>query len=207
MGAPIERMTPPGADASWPGKGQPAAAAGLVRLWRQWLAIVEMFARFERARRRVDPHEYQSLQRRLVDTCRALARVPGLPNGGVYDRMERLVSPWLTLGALEQADGEILNDLLTLGRQLDRQLGGGRWWPGIRRGAVRALVVALIAAGSLLAVRRTDRFLSPLLNWGKGKWLEVRWAFTRSDSSLWWFLGAALVTLLAIYLVSRTARG
>jgi hypothetical protein len=206
MATTIKGTNPVGDDSDGPGPGRRAGPTELGRLWRRWLAVVELMARNGRARSRLDPDDYRALHRELMEACRALARAPDNPKKWLYEHMERLVSPWLSVGALEQADGEIIDDLLFLCRQLDRQLSGRRWGAVIRRGAAWAFLI-LIAAGSWLVVRRFEGPLSPLLGWVKGKWLEARWLITHSEGGWWLFAGAALVTLVAIYLVSRTGRG
>jgi hypothetical protein len=206
MAIPIEGQNQSSLDMSGQETGLLTTPANLGQLWRQWLAIIELFARQGRTHSQVDPKNYLILHRGLIATCRALARDLDNPKREIYERMDRLVSPWLSVGALEKADREILNDLLLVCRVIDRQLGGRRGGTVVRR-CVALVLVALIATGSLLLVPKVDGITSPYLDWAKGRLLEARWVITHSDGMAWLFVGGAVVTVLAIYLVSRTARG
>src|SRR5438445_314766 len=89
--------------------GSPAA---LRELWHRWSQVVEQFARRRRARRRLTPREYGTFHHELVQLCRALAEGAVGAERVRYEGLEALAQPWLALRALEQADREVLFDLL-----------------------------------------------------------------------------------------------
>jgi hypothetical protein len=154
----------------------------------------------------VDPDGYRALCRDLLAACRARADAEMGAGREPYVQMEGLVAPWVSVASLEQADAEILSHLLALGRHLSRQVGGRRWGIRLGRGLAWFLVLALLAAGATFVLQGTCGDLSPLLRWGVGQALEARSLLLHSGYEPWLFVGAAVLTVLAIYVVSRTAR-
>jgi hypothetical protein len=206
MVTPDEATDRSGPGTSGPGACQAPAPAGLDRLWRRWLAVVELYAQESRPRPPIGAPEYCALRRELIETCSGLASGAGDQQRGVYQRLEDLVAPWVSVSALEQADEAILCDLLRHCRQIDRQLVGRRRRFAVRP-AVRLLAALLaFAAGAFLAVQMSGRALFSLLERANGWLLEARWAMTWAGLPVWLFLAGALVTLLACYLVSRVTR-
>ena len=102
--------------------GSAAEPATLQKSWRQWTAIVELFA-LRRSRRHVDWQAYHDLHEELIEGCRARAAVADEAKRSFYRQMEDLVLPWLTPKALAQADREILFSLLLFCRQAEQELG------------------------------------------------------------------------------------
>jgi hypothetical protein len=180
-------------------------ARGLGYLWHRWLTVVALVAHVGTARGRVDPDEYRALLRELLEACRTGAEATGAGRE-LCEQMERLVAPWVSVAALEQAGAEVLNDLLALGRLLGRQVGGRRWRVRLGPGWAWFFVLAMLAAGATFGLQAAAGALSPLIRWGVGKVLEARSLLLHSGYDLWLFAGAAVLTVLAIYLVSRTAR-
>jgi serine/threonine protein kinase len=104
------------------GPGQAAEPATLVKSWRQWTAIVELFA-LRRSRRHVDWQAYQNLHQGLIEACRARAAAAGEVEQAFYRHLEDLALPWLTPKALAQVDREILFSLLLCCRRAEQELG------------------------------------------------------------------------------------
>jgi hypothetical protein len=179
--------------------------AGLGHLWHRWLAVVELIAHRGTARGGVDPDGYRALCRDLLAACRARAATEVGAGRELYEQMGQLVAPWVSVASLEQADPEILSQLLALGRQLGRQAGGRRR-VGLGRGWAWFFGLALLAAGFTLVLQATCGALSPVLRGGVGQLLEARSLLLHSGYEPWLFVGAAVLTVLAIYVVSRTAR-
>ena len=103
---------------------QPAA---LLVLWRRWTKVVAWFAGRDPGRLRLDPAEYEALHRALLAACRALAQKADPGRAFPLDGLQQLVQPWITAASLEQADGELLADLLARCRVIDLELGGHGW--------------------------------------------------------------------------------
>jgi serine/threonine protein kinase len=97
--------------------------AELKSQWRAWTAIVELFA-LRRTRRRVDPNDYELLHNQLIRTCRSRAEASDATSRPLYESLETLARPWLTLGSLVRLDREILFDLLIRCRQAELRLHG-----------------------------------------------------------------------------------
>jgi hypothetical protein len=139
----------------------------------------------------------------LLEECEALAAVAALPNRDLYEQIESLVSPWITLESLRQADSDIINDLLLRCRQIDRRLGGRQRFAV---GTCAMVVFALVMAGTVLVgLWMTDRLRSPLLSWIEVRFSVVPWAMNHSKEIPWLFVAGIIVTLLTIYIVSRGA--
>jgi hypothetical protein len=91
--------------------------------WRAWTAVVELFA-LRRTRRRVDPGDYELLYNQLIRACRSRADASDEARRPLYESLENLARPWLTLGSLVRLDREILFDLLIRCRQAELRLHG-----------------------------------------------------------------------------------
>jgi hypothetical protein len=178
--------------------------AALRRLWCQWTEVVEQCAR--RRRGGLSERQYARLHADLLAACRALAGAAGGNRRALYERLLELARPWLRLRVLEHEDRDILQDLCRRCRQAERELGVRRWRVSPRACAGPALVLAA-GAGVFLIVRTADRPLFPLAAWAKGWTVVARWDATRPGAAPGLLLAAVVVTLVAIYLVSRAARG
>ncbi|MBI1914729.1 MAG: hypothetical protein HYS12_08335 [Planctomycetes bacterium] len=133
----------------------------LRQLWGRWTAVVELFARKGRGRRRVDPAGYHTLHHELVAVCQTLATAGDKATRPYYANLEALSRPWLTCRVLEQADREILLDLLLRCQQVQRELVGESWAEVVRRWFRRVAVVMAVC------------LLPAALAWG-GKWIGPR---------------------------------
>jgi hypothetical protein len=94
----------------------------LQRAWRQWTAIVELFA-LRRSRRHVDWQAYHDLHQALIEACRTRAAAADEAGRTFYRHLEDLALPWLTPKALAQVDQEILFSLLLCCRRAEQELG------------------------------------------------------------------------------------
>jgi hypothetical protein len=95
----------------------------LRRDWRRWTLVVELFTRQARARLGVRPQDYERLHAGLLASCRALLKDADEAGRLIARSLEQLAGPWPNTGALEQADREILFDLLGRCREAGRRLG------------------------------------------------------------------------------------
>jgi hypothetical protein len=181
----------------------PPELVALRRHWRRWAALVALHAR--RSGRAADPREYEALHRELLAASRALAAAEGARRE-FYRRLEEVARPWLTARALEQADRELLLDLLARCRQAERELrpppwpGAGVLWAAAAvalSGAVAAVVLLFWTAG---------RAWSPAQEWLRGRWQAVGQAARATGEAGWWFVAGAVVALVAIVVVWRGGR-
>jgi hypothetical protein len=175
--------------------------AVLRQQWQHWTAIVESYARRRRTRHQVGLKDYNTLHRKLRATCRRLARANGTQKPGLFVRLEELVCPWLTTGTLEQADGDILWDLLNRCQHAGRELGVGRFaWLG--HGAKLLLLGLAAVLAAILGVGVLFRFRTPL----EDAWWTVSYAVKDSSPIQQVSVAGVLGILFAMYLLSRTAR-
>src|SRR3954467_5690149 len=130
--------------------------AALRKHWGLWTAVVELFARRRRARRRVNPREYEALHRGLLAACRVLAETGDEGKRPFYQRLEELARPWLAPLVLERTDREILFDLLGRCRGAARALGGGGGWGEVARPGLVWALAALAVAGVGFVLWRAD---------------------------------------------------
>jgi hypothetical protein len=175
----------------------------LAKLLRRWLVLLELFARQGHGPARIDLREYQALHRDLLEAARGLAETSHGAEKTGYEQLERLILPWLTPEVMVQTDREILLDLLSQGRQLERELGARPWLARLWHGSVPLLKVfgpALV----VLVVGKTIWLWAHawFVDWFYPLWWTVRHA---SDTE-WLFIGGLVVTLLAVYIAARVSR-
>jgi len=175
-------------------------------LWQRWTEVVRQFALRRRSRRWLSEREYHALRQSLLEACRSLAGTADGEARALYERLESVAEPWLTLYALERAEREVLFDLFQGCRQVGRELGGRTWSSLVRAWAVPGLALVGSVA-SVILLGRTGRRVLGLL------WEQVQdgarilcWALTRPSETAWWLAGFVLVTLLVGWLVLRVPR-
>jgi hypothetical protein len=186
------------------GRPRSAGQAALRDTWCRWTEVVELFAGRRRARRRISPAWYQALRRQLLDGCRSRALDTDEVGRAFYQTLENLVQPWMTPQTLEQAEGEILHDLLDRCGQMEQSLGGRRWSrSGWRWAVVLLLLVGVGLVGGLLAWN-VDGVWSPLVDRLGGWWRAARGVVERSSATERWIVGGAVLVLFGMYWVTRT---
>jgi serine/threonine protein kinase len=100
------------------------APSGLRKAWHRWTRVVEIFALGLRSRRSPNQRAYESLHQQLLQTIRARAAVAEGPERDLYQELEELVTPWVSLRSLAREDREILGDLLAHCQHVERILKG-----------------------------------------------------------------------------------
>lgn len=175
--------------------------------WRQWTAVVSLYARRVRLRRGVDPAAYGVIHHEVVTICRGLVRQHEGAERAYYESLLDLAQPWLSVRTLTQADSAVLRDLLGRCQGVERDLGGprvnlaqaGRWLAVLLGLATLALAVFVVARGSGLD---PAWWLDRLHGWSEAVWQAVR------QTSDWTRLLAVtvLVVLVSVRAASRTAR-
>jgi hypothetical protein len=184
----------------------PNQLAGLRRSLRRWIELVGGFARRTLSRRRMSERDYQRIHQDLLTSCRALANSPDAPQRELGRRLEKLVGPWLTCGALEQANQQVLLDLLDRCRQAELDLGVRR----LPLGVWRLALAGALAAGTTALVAWL--VVTNAIGWGPA-WSRLQslaqpvWLFVRQLGAVPAVLaGGAVVVVIAVILVATAAR-
>jgi hypothetical protein len=174
--------------------------AELTRRWRRWTAVVELFARRRRARRRVDPTAYERLHRELLGACRSLAGAADEGRRQCSRRLEELAGPWVSPEALERSDREACIDLLAQCRRAEREFGvRPRAWP---RALSLARLLTLAAGLAVAALWLAPSAWAWLLDGFRAAWSAARSA----DDAQRALAVGAVVAAAAAFLVWRAAR-
>jgi hypothetical protein len=92
------------------------------------------------------------MHRNLLGLCRTLLG-EDKARAEFYDYLEGLLCPWLTLGALERADHDLLAALYQQCRRVDWELNG-KGWERMRR-MILPLVLFLLVAGGVILLSLT----------------------------------------------------
>jgi hypothetical protein len=185
-----------------PGQTRATSLRALRRLWGQWTAIVELYARQRPRRGRVSFQGYRLLHGELLATCRALAKQSGNAHADFYEDLRFLAQPWLTLWVLQQTDKEILLNLLGQCENAYCKLGGSKWTRWQRPLIVSALVV-VCAVGAGLVVWQVQPQWLLVADWldDQRRWLLL--SAKRVASWEWLLLFGALGIIVAMFAVSR----
>jgi hypothetical protein len=166
----------------------------LRQCWRQWLEVVEVYARGERVQ--VDAEGYRVVRALLLEHCRAAT---GGTRPAVLQRLESVVEPWLTPQTLAATDRQTLASLLQHCARLNRELLGPQsrslWRRALLPGAVAAVAVASWYVGEAFGLTANVlTALSPL------------WTFLRARPLLSLGVAAPVVLLAGTWLLSRLLR-
>lgn len=151
----------------------------------------------------VSPGEYEELHKDILIACRVLRARTGRPMNGYCQQLEDLLLPWLSLDTVQKADGAVLGSVLARIRELERRLGI-RHRQGVGKHWIVGFVTAAVVVGFGLAIAYWNSpFVIMLMDWLEG------WRFrlvhgTGGDRLI---VGGAVITLLAMVLLHRSARG
>jgi hypothetical protein len=171
------------------------------QLWSRWTALVELFARRDRRRHSVDPAVYYILHHDLVTACQALAATGDGVARTYYENLETLARPWFTCRVLEQADREILLDLLLRCQAIQHELVGERWADVVRRWAWRTAVVTALCLLPAVLVWGAEWVGPTLAGW----WRSSRLTLQHLTHTQRLVIGG-VVTLLIAAFVLRVSR-
>jgi hypothetical protein len=173
--------------------------------WCRWTEFIALMVRTRTPRPRVDLREYEGLHRRIIAACRELAGSGDEADRAYYEGLEATVRPWLSPRVLAVADREILGLLLERCRRVERELGGRVGVRVVVRRASRSLLVVASSTVLFLTWAAGDLWL-PLVGDVMDWWVSFRFSLSRmSDMEKLCALGAIMI-LVSIYNVSRTAR-
>ncbi len=174
------------------------------RRWRRWAAVVERVARHGGVR--MGPGEYEALHGEVLAGCRALAESGGDEDRSFYHSLEGLAGPWLGPHVLAQADREILADLLTRCRDAERQMNHRVWLAVTDGRAARLILFVLVAVAVALPLATADRLLPTVLERARQAAHLLEHAVLQSSAFERLFAAGVLAVLVAVFVVSRSAR-
>lgn len=176
--------------------------------WRNWTRIVRLFASRREGRFLVAAEEYERLHRRLLHLMGVLAQEASGQRRSLYRRLQRTLTPWVTLESLNSANRSVLNDLLDrcmdAQQQLDRRLVV--YARRLRRALFAAIAIVLLAAlVAIVAVQLKESQSDPLSSVGYwGRW--IYWSI--AEASMHWkliYLGgiSAAFGVFAVWFAAR----
>jgi hypothetical protein len=175
------------------------------RCWERWARLVELFALRRPERRRVKGKDYALVHRELLAACRQ-ARTGAEPElQEFYNRLEVLAEPWLTTRTLDQADAEILLDLLARCRAVERQLGSRRRWAAHHR-LNPTLLFVFLGCFLLAIVLATHSMMQPALLWADDLLDRTLFFIRRASDLQKLFVVAVTLIIVSVIAVSRPAR-
>lgn len=191
------------------GQWQSGLAKQLDPRWRRWRGIVRLYAVRHEKRHYVDPREYQQLHAELIQLCRQKPRAGNTAECEFLQRLEEILSPWVTLDSLGWADREIVCKLLQRCDQVQRVLDGrptdGRKW--------KWAGYLLLGAGLLIAMLVVPAMLwhGHPVSWpwllAARRWFRrVRVLVIGSSIEQRLLIGGGLVTLMVIAVVCLSVK-
>jgi len=173
--------------------------------WRQWTAIVELFARRKASRLKVDPEEYRALYQTLLRKAQTLESTAEGQDRDLMRGLQETVEPWLSIEAFRRADLLILLSLVEACHVAGRRLGGERESAGWLGKALLPLGLLAVVTTAVL----TGAFWPPV----EKVWKELRGragplgvTLRALGDEYKVFLGGLVLVGLAVFLVTRIRR-
>jgi hypothetical protein len=123
-----------------------------------------------------------------------------------YEEIEQVIRPWLNVEALIQADKEILVEMLQRCRRAERVLSG-RPWLRVNRRWLKPVLMVLAGALSLAVLTwAAVRWQLLLQSTFKGARYQITVGIDRMGVSERWMAGGTIAVIVAMILLSRTAK-
>jgi serine/threonine-protein kinase len=180
----------------------------LIGPWRAWTEVIGAFvARVGLSR--LHPEKYREIYQQVLDACRAHAAAqPG--SAELYQRLEAIVRPWLTLKTLQQTEQAIIDALYRQSKLAEWELSGGGPGP-VSPGMWALLVFLVIVPAALTLWFRTggERWLASLEGPPTWAWLRGSlhsFAVTMNQAPMYWLIGFVPAVLLFSILALRRPR-
>jgi hypothetical protein len=174
----------------------------LRRRLERWREVVELYARGGR----VDPGKYAAVYGQLLQYCREMAQESPDGQKRFFEDIEQVVRPWINIQALIQADREILVEMLQRCRKTERVLSG-RSWLRVNRRWMKPILMVLVGGASLVVVVwAAIRWWLLLKGTFKGARFQLTMAIDRLGVGERWIIGGSIAIIVAMILLSRTAK-
>jgi hypothetical protein len=174
----------------------------LRRRLERWREAVELYARGTRG----DPRKYAAAHGQLLQYCREMAQVAPDQQKKFYEEIEQVARPWINVQALLQADKEILVEMLQRCRHTERVLRG-RSWLRVNRRWMKPILMVLVGGVSLaVLVWAAVRWWLLLKGTFKGARFQITMAVDRLGVGERWIIGGSIAIIVAMFLLSRTAK-
>jgi eukaryotic-like serine/threonine-protein kinase len=178
------------------------------RLWQRWIDLVEIVVSRQR---RIDAENYRTIHSLLLQACRAAIDAADIPERrAFYEECLSIAQPWLKLQSFSLAERAILQSLLERGKEIERELNGGKapWRVQQYFGLV---LITISSLGAALWYWNYGRLVLPsLLRTFKGEFtlesLGSAGSFLKAHPPLLMGLIFPLVVLFSVSLLSRTPR-
>lgn len=90
----------------------------LKRLWRQWTGLLSR--RLKTGRLGVSALQYEELHQRLMSAFRLSRKLSPTKELTTLHKLEKLVAPWVSIDAINQAEHEVMENLVGRCRHLER---------------------------------------------------------------------------------------
>jgi hypothetical protein len=186
-------------------QAQSIATSELSACWQKWTRVVELFAKRKRDHLRVVPSRYAKLHTKLLQICEARASVIDPEKRAYYRNLEHLARPWVSPKSFLIADRQILDELLTHCRQIERELGGRAWILPDMRGLLRLLLIVVACVAGLFLVNAASRAWFPMIEHGR-TWSEaIHMCIERSRYGHSLLIPSLLVVTISCCTIHRTA--
>lgn len=190
-------------------RGKTVRVPQLIRTqWREWTAIVALFAQRHARRDRITNKKYEALHGGLLARCQEMLASPD-EGSAVYERMVDLLRPWRSVESLDAAEVEIAVRLFNQCREVQRVLGDRPL--AARQGGSRllaALVGGLVIAVAAMLIN-TPNFSPTNPRWwsvaARRSWQSL--VQTVGASGHAWILGGGILAVGLAILLVWTSRG
>lgn len=147
----------------------------LKSLFNRWIALLDIFAKKSKIRRRMHSQDYEALYSALIHACRAQADQNEGEHRIFFQEMASLIEPWFTLHTFENCKQRILMNLLIQCREIEQILSGRKNnGPSLRRVAQFGLMVLVVCLVTL-----SLSYLFKEQDGGSSALFEMRMAYRR----------------------------
>jgi hypothetical protein len=159
----------------------------VTRLGQRWMDLVETIV-IGRGSARVNGETYRSIHTLLLQACRAAIDDAKIPERrAFYEECLSIAQPWLKLQTFYPTERHLLLALLKRGKEIERELNGGKVPWTIRQG-IGLMLVTLTPLAAVLSSLRSA------------------WSFLQTHPPLLMGLIFPLLVMLSIGLLWRTSR-
>jgi hypothetical protein len=187
-------------------RGGSNAIAELRWYWRRWTNVVELFARSRRARKKVDPQNYEAIHADLIEACRAISSLVDDEDRAYFEKLEHIALPWVSTRSFEHTNREVLSELYTRCRQVERELGGRRLTSPTLHHPLRVVLTAAATAGVVLLIWNAGAASLPIFDHHQSWWETLVMCIDQTRYVRHLIIPGVIVVTVSSFVISRTAR-